>query len=201
MTKTEAAKLVAVLIAAFPHGKLTPQTSAVYEDMLSDLDYATTNAAVRRLMATARFLPTIAEIRGAALEVTHGQARPGGDAWGDVLDAVSRFGSYRRPVFDDPVVDHAVAAFGWQNICLSENQQADRARFIELYDRLTTARAREAQMPPDVRQLTSGSRATLGTALVKNLKLVPEQSGEVSTGDQQKLIEAMLGKIAGKGVP
>jgi hypothetical protein len=36
---------------------------------------------------------------------------------------------------------------GWRNICLSENQAADRARFIELYDRLATDQRRRIQSP------------------------------------------------------
>lgn len=140
MTKTESAKLVAVMLAAFPHGKSTPQTSEVYERMLADLDYPTANAAVERLLATSRFMPSIAEIREACMDLMHGDRRAGGEAWGECLKAISRWGIYRAPdkdfAFQDPIVSRCVAALGWVNLCNSENQAADRARFIELYDKL-----------------------------------------------------------------
>lgn len=171
MTASEAAKLVAVLLAAFPNARTTPQTSAAYEDMLSDLDYRAANAAVRRLVASCKFLPTIAEIRSACAELEHGTRRAGGEAWGDVLQAVSRFGYYRTPAFDDPVTARCVAALGWQNICLSENQAADRARFIEMYDQVSTTRRRELAMPASVRVLPKGADATsIGDAVTRLLK-------------------------------
>jgi hypothetical protein len=147
MTKGEAAKLVAVLLAAYPAAKSTASTSEVYERMLADLDYPTANAAVERLLATSRFMPSIAEIREACMDLQHGERVAGGEAWGNVLRAIGRWGVYRTPgqdfQFQDPVAARCVAALGWQNLCNSENQHADRARFIELYDRLAVSERKE----------------------------------------------------------
>lgn len=138
MTDTEVARIVAVLLAAFPQSKATPTTSSAYERMLADLDYVVANAAVERLLATAKFLPTIAEIREACLTLSNGEKRPGGDAWGEVLSAIRKYGYVRVPgqdfEFSDPVVAKCIRALGWTELCSSENVHADRARFIELYD-------------------------------------------------------------------
>lgn len=142
MQKSEAKKLVSMLVVAYQSQlsrlgvEQLRQTAEIYADMLADLDFAVARAAVERLLATAKFLPTIAEIREAALEVTAGPRRHGGDAWRDVLEAVSRYGRNRLPSFDDAVTAACVRSLGWQEICNSENQVADRARFIELYDKL-----------------------------------------------------------------
>lgn len=140
MKPSEAAELVAVLMAAYPSAKSTPRTSEVYERMLMDLDVRAANAAVERLLATSRFMPTVAEIREACMDLMHGDRKAGGEAWGECLQSISRFGVYRVPgqdfVFQDPVIDRVVRALGWTNLCSSENQAADRARFIELYDQL-----------------------------------------------------------------
>ena len=174
MTRVEVAKLVAVLIAAFPYAKITPSTSSAYEDMLADLDYARTNAAVKRILASAKFLPTIAEIREAVLEADRGPRRPGGDAWGEVLAAVHKFGVHRTPAFRDPLVAHCVRQLGWEEICNSENQAADRARFVELYDRHALTERREQQVPADVRRLPERSGGgSLSDSLQRVLKLVP----------------------------
>lgn len=172
MTKLEVAKLVGVLMAAYPSSKANPQTSEVYESMLADLDYAKANVAVRRLLGSAKWMPTIAEIREAVLHADRGPIRAGGDAWGDVLEAVHRTGSYRTPTFADPLVASAVVSLGWSEICGSENQVADRARFIELYDRLTTTSRRELQMPADVRRLPAARESRslpVGTAALRVL--------------------------------
>ncbi len=151
MTRIEVAKLVGVLLAAFPSADVNRATTTAYETELADLDYASANLAVRRLIGSSKFRPSIAEIREAATELANGPRRHGGEAWGDVIKAVGRYGAYRTPVFADPLVERAVLAFGWSAICGSENQIADRARFIELYDGLATTTRRELQLPQAIR--------------------------------------------------
>ena len=157
MTPAQASKLVAVLIASFPHARVTEATSSAYETMPADLDSSSASAAVKRLIASAKFLPTIAEIREATIQVTDGDRRHGGEAWGDVLRAVSRFGAYQTPEFSDTVVARCVVALGWRELCSSENQVSDRARFVELYDKL----AGEARKEQVIGALPGASRREL----------------------------------------
>lgn len=153
MSPAQVAKLVAVLMAAYPQSKLSTQstveTSAAYERMLADLDYPAANAAVEKLIATSKWIPTVAEIREAVLSLRAGEVSAGGEAWGGVLRAIGRWGIYRVPgvgfQFDDAVTAECVSALSWRELCNSENPQADRARFIELYDRLAV-RARQRQL-------------------------------------------------------
>ncbi len=136
MTQLEAKKLVAMLMGAFPGGKMQEETPAIYERMLADLDFASAQTAVARLLGTRRFLPTIAEVREVANEVARGPMRSAEEAWGDVVLAVRNVGSYRVPTFEDPLVTYAVGCLGWRNLCLEgTNDAADRARFCELYQR------------------------------------------------------------------
>lgn len=140
MTDSETARIVAVLMASFPHNRATPATSSAYENMLRDLEYGAVNAAISKLLATCKFMPTIAEIREAALSLAQGEIKPGGEAWGSVLKAIRASGVHRTPgadfTFADPVTAKCVALLNWAELCNSENTAADRARFIELYDRL-----------------------------------------------------------------
>jgi hypothetical protein len=120
-----------------------------YAAGLCDLEAEVVRGAIVRLARTSKFLPTIAEIREACITNARGPKRPGADAWGDVLAAVRDEGVYRRPVqdflFKDPLVLRAVRSLGWSELCLSENQTADRARFIELYDSYERVERVEAQ--------------------------------------------------------
>lgn len=181
MTELQIKKLVAILVAAFPAGKFTSDTVAIYERMLGDLDYALAQAAVERLLATAKFLPTVAEIREAALTLSAGETRPGGEAWGEVLRAIGRYGYMRTPgvdfQFTDPVILECVRAMTWRELCDSENQEADRARFTELYDRLAKHH-RSRQLSEGLpamqrfRQLQAAQKAELEPGAVPIGKLV-----------------------------
>lgn len=152
MTPPEAQDVITMLLAAFPR-ELRPdqveETSKIYRIMMRDLDFSAAKIAVQRLLATAKRLPTIADIREAMLEVGVGGKRSGAEAWGDVRKAVSQFGAYREPRFADPLVAEAVDAIGWHVICKSEETDpAPRAKFADAYNRLAGAARKEAAIAP-----------------------------------------------------
>lgn len=193
MTNEEAQKLVTVMVMAFPglFGRMDvaqqENTMAIYRRMLSDLAYPVANAAVERLLATAKFMPTIAEIREACLTLSDAEQRAGGSAWGDVLEAIRKYGAYRSPGADfelaDPVTAACVNAMGWRNLCLSDNQIADRARFIELYD-IEAGKARRLQLSdglPAIQRLRAIQQRTeqptlAGDAIANVLRLALTES-------------------------
>jgi hypothetical protein len=133
---SEAAELVMMLLGAYPNAKTSLSTSQVYETMLGDLDAEPARAAVVRLIASSKWMPTVAEIRGAAADIEHGPVRSGADAWLDVMSEMRRVGNYSAPTFDDALVESIVRRWGWTALCLSTNETADRARFVEAYDGL-----------------------------------------------------------------
>ncbi len=193
MTKPEVAKLVAVLMASYPNNKFTTETSHIYERMLADLDYPAASAAVEQLLASSKWIPTVAEIRERVVSLHRGEVLVGGEAWGLVLEAIGRYGRYRVPgvdfQFSDATTAECVSALNWRELCDSENPQADRARFVELYDRLAarnrraqltdglpaTKRFRELQAQQSARALSQGEpdepqAQTMGTLLKLVLK-------------------------------
>lgn len=146
MKPSEAAEIVMMLIAAYPNARITPSTSAVYESALADLDAPNARQAVTRLLATSKWLPTIAEIRSAATDLRLGPARTGEEAYAIVAQAIRRVGQYQRVTFHDPLIERALGIWGgWTGACLApEDDPGGRARFIELYDSLA-ARERDAE--------------------------------------------------------
>lgn len=177
MKQSEAARIVAVLLVAFPSqgNKLSEKQQTtmaeVFADMLGDLAYEQCNAAIRVLIQTRQFMPTVSEIRSTAIDMQRGPLRAGADAWGTVLHSIRRYGAYRRPgddfTFDDPTVARCVEALGWRELCLSESSVSDRARFIELYDKLAIEARRESQSPSlaaarQHRELASGQPEQIG---------------------------------------
>lgn len=143
MKKSEVTELVAILSATFTRPPMAEKTCQVYENMLADLERQAAHRAVSRLINTSKWLPTIAEIRAAAVELEHGARRAGAEAWGDVNEAIRKFGRYGVPEFSDPLVAECVRSFGWLSLCDSTNDTADRARFIELYESLAERSRRD----------------------------------------------------------
>lgn len=157
MNRKEAAKLVAVMMASCPaqssrldDNRATAMVDA-FVSLLDDVTYDEANAALRVLLQTSPYMPAVADIRKTVLELKYGGLVPGGEQWGEVLKHISRYGSYRTPGVDfqfaDAVTAQCVKALGWQELCLSENAVADRARFIELYDKLAAQSHKEKLAP------------------------------------------------------
>jgi hypothetical protein len=150
MTELQIAQAVTFALAACPQHAAKLDGAAVADmrrawlTLLEDLDAADVGAALKRYLATSKWLPAPAEIRTLVAEAKHGRRRPGADAWEDVRKAVGPYGRDRVPPFADPLVARAVSALGWRELCLSENAVSDRARFVELYDQLARAAAEDA---------------------------------------------------------
>lgn len=134
MKRSEVAKLVGMLVAAYPHRETVGQTTRVYEENLIDLDAEPAGRAVQRLIRSSTFLPTIAEIRAAATEVSHGPRKTGAEAWQVVQRAIDKIGGYGKPRFQDPIIQGIIERWGWPRMCWEGHPESDRARFIEMYD-------------------------------------------------------------------
>lgn len=126
----------------------------VWPQYLSDLDETLLMAAVQEHVTHSQWLPSIAEIRQAAVSLMR-QASPAGqsaiDAWGDVKRAIARVGSYNVPSFDNPITARVVSRMGWREICLSEDPEGViRAQFERYYNGEMERAERQAQQSPAV---------------------------------------------------
>jgi hypothetical protein len=158
MTADETTAMLRLLAAAYPtqRQRMSPDDvlamAAVYIAGLADLDADRVRAAIDRLVKSSRYIPTIAEIRAAAVDVAHGARRLGGQAWGECLALIRRYGSHRWPGIDfevtDPILLTTIRSLGWFDLCASDNPHADRARFIDLYDQLAQGERKEAAIAP-----------------------------------------------------
>ncbi len=181
MNRQEASKIVSVIIAACPaqSSRIDSGRAAAMIDtfstLLGDLDYPHVAAAVRVLLQTRTWMPSVAEIRATVLELARGPVTPGGEAWGSVTRAIRSQGKNSRPgvdfTFSDPVTAQCVTAMNWGELCLSDNQVADRARFIDLYDRLAAQDRREETSPllSAARDARSGRSIPAGQLISKVL--------------------------------
>jgi len=143
MKPQESAELVTMLAVMFDRPPMPEAKVRMYERLLLDLDFETAKAGINHLMATSKFLPSIAEIREEAVTTKVGPVRLGMEAWGDVVEAIRKHGVYPSLMpgapkleFADPIVAECVRVMGWRELCLSENDMADRSRFCDLYNGL-----------------------------------------------------------------
>jgi len=168
VTELEARGVLKLLAAAYPAQRQRMSNddvramAAIYTAGLLDLDADRARAAVNRLVKSSKWIPTIAEIREAAVDVAHGPRSPAGVAWG----MARRLSSYR---FEedlaelDPLMRLCLESLGmikwrelWRGaetirqwcVCTGDHEVSDRAKFIDLYDQLATGERKEAAIAP-----------------------------------------------------
>ena len=138
MNKQEILKAVAPLQLAFK-GNLDDARMRLYVEMLSDIPPSILEVAVKKLIMTNKFLPSIAEIRETAYGIKgmiSGTAAPDeSEAWGEVIKAIRSVGYYGKPKFSHEAITVAVNNIGWQDICMTTNDGMNtlRAQFRRAY--------------------------------------------------------------------
>lgn len=138
MNKQEILKAVAPLQLAFK-GNLDDARMRLYVEMLSDIPPQILEAAVKKLIMTNKFLPSIAEIRETAYGIKgtiSGTAAPDeSEVWGEVVKAIWSVGYYGKPKFSHEAITVAVNNIGWQDICMTTNDGMNtlRAQFRRAY--------------------------------------------------------------------
>jgi uncharacterized coiled-coil DUF342 family protein len=126
--------------------------------MLSDMPYQVAEDALIRVLATAKFFPTIAEIREAAVINTQPRLETAGEAYEKVLKAIRWYGSYREQEALEslePMIRKATKAIGWKPLCLSEEPDVVRGQWRKAYEALEKRETTEAKVPEYLKQITA----------------------------------------------
>lgn len=150
--------LVKGMKAVYTSERFLPDADSIkiWFQMLQDLSYQQTNAAIQKYMLTNKFPPTIADIRELAVAVLHGDLPDWGEGWEQVLRAIRMYGSYRvEEAMNsfDPITKRCVERLGFRNICMSENVANDRANFRMIYENLAEREKKESQIPVKLSQM------------------------------------------------
>lgn len=138
MNKQDILKAVAPLQLAY-NASLDDNRLRLYVEMLSDIPPSILEAAVKKLIMTNKFLPSIAEIREVAYGIKgiiSGTAAPDeSEAWGEVIKAIRSVGYYGKPKFSHEAIAAAVSNIGWQDICTTPSNGTNtlRSQFRRAY--------------------------------------------------------------------
>ena len=154
MNKQEFSKIAAAINTYYPKDKPFRNNEAIqlwYEE-LKDLPYEDTVNGLRRHVNTSKWCPTIAELKSAIVANTAG-AKDWGEQWNQAIRAVRRFGIYQEEealASLDPLTRQAVKRLGYKDLCLSENQMADRANFRMVYEQVANNEYEKAALPKEL---------------------------------------------------
>jgi len=155
-TEIEIAKLLKVMRALYSnsHFQDWEATRKGYAMMLADVPYEILESAVKQCLSRYEFFPTVADLRKTAAEIQTGiKGYPlASEAWGEFVRLARYYGHDHKPqTFSTPLLEKTINALGWHDLCMSENQVADRARFIAAYEQNLARELSEAVTLPEVR--------------------------------------------------
>lgn len=167
MNKKEFALLASALRTYYPREKLLPNEQAMelWFLQLQDIPYKVAELTLNKWVATNKWSPSIADIREQATALTQGEAKEWGEAWQEVLRAITMYGSYNEGAALETLDDttrKVVKRLGFRNICLSENIQNDRANFRMIYEQEIEREKQNAQLPPKIKELIVSMPLMLG---------------------------------------
>lgn len=154
-------KLVAAAVAAFPsyHDRDMVPTADLWLELLGHLPFEVAKAAMIKVLATAQYFPTPAQILAAVATIQPQDLPDPEMAWQEVLDQIRRVGYLGQPAWSHPAVGQAANALygGWAQLCQSlmvETLGVDRAHFMRLFEAFTKKEREGLTLPPEVRRLT-----------------------------------------------
>lgn len=136
MTKEEFLKGMHFLFNAY--GKeYTEQQATVWYEMLHDESFENFRQAIKNLIRTKQFMPSIADIKQEIARMTTPALQLNVDEeWEKVRNALRSYGSYNEEKAMNSLNDYTrgiVRMIGYQRLCQSENIEWERRTFKELF--------------------------------------------------------------------
>ncbi|AYO30828.1 hypothetical protein D2962_09570 [Biomaibacter acetigenes] len=157
MTLDEIKNLVGWAVANFPamQERDMGPTAMLWFEMLKDVPYKVAEKALFKILATAKYFPTVAEMREAIMEITTPQTETAAEAWGEVERAIRLYGYYRQAealASMSPRTAKVVKYMGWQEICLSEEPGVVRGQFLKMYEQVAEREQKERLLPAALKE-------------------------------------------------
>ena len=191
MTKQEFATLVVAMQAMYGKDFIgTEQALDVWYALLHDLDYQILSKVLQQYMLTNKFKPTVAELREIYTELVSPTISDWSKGWEQVSKAIGHCGMYQGKAamesFDE-ITREVVKRLGFQNICLSENIVADRARFAEIYQAIKKRKRTEVNVEsalPNLWEMVQKQEIDLTFTEFEILYLLANNPGRVFSKEQ-----------------
>lgn len=163
MTRAEAAKLVLLLVSAYPNydkfkdDQAIIDTTDLWAMMFENDNGAVVGLALKKHMATSKWPPSVAELRELMLEIQHPELIPPDTAWLAVSDLLYTEGENNHgDLYKQlpPLVARAVESIGWGNLwemhrsyCTGGKPGMDRVAFMQQYTPMYEREKQRAMTP------------------------------------------------------
>ena len=166
MTKADAARLVAIVVTAYPNydkfrdAEAVKATVSLWAMMFANDEGGLVGLAVQKHIATSKWPPSVAEIRELMLELKSPDLIPPDKAWLAVSDLLYSQGEYNHGNLQKqlpPLVARAVESIGWGNLyemhrsyCRGGRPGMDRVAFMQQYEPMYEREKARAMTPEDI---------------------------------------------------
>ena len=152
MNKNEFNIFAKALKTYFPKDNLLPSSEAMelWYRSLADIPYRLAEIFLQKWVTSEKWSPSIAEIRKGCADLTNEETPDWAAGWSEVVKAIGRYGYMQESKALEsmsPITRQTVERLGWKNLCMSENEVADRANFRSTYELLEKREIEHRQLP------------------------------------------------------
>jgi hypothetical protein len=161
LTYDEAKRLVVLALSNYPNmqDKDMKATAMLWQKLLTDLTYEQAEAALVKVLITAKFFPTVAEIREAHQSIVNAGIPSPEEAW----KFAKKLSIYMRDIeYPHPLVKETVEVLGLHTLVTAEWDMSKR--FMETY-RSLQQRRKDKQENEAVCAITAGRVMQLGRGI------------------------------------
>lgn len=158
MNISETAALLSVIKTAYPNSRFdaNEQTLLLWHEMLADIPAEIATLAVKSMVATLKFPPSIADVRE-AVSRNERELRgymTAGEAWDAVRRAISNYGYYQpekaRESLGERLWKAVGMAGGWTLLCTTDEVTTVSAQFERRYNAMVEQETYHMQVPETV---------------------------------------------------
>lgn len=141
---------MALIKACYP--KFTDVQGEAYAQLTADIPEGVLAQAVKNVIKTSRYQPTVAEIRDEAARIvkaaTGTRAPMAEEEWEKVLKAMAQIGPYRSPNWECDITAATVKKIGWMTLCGADMSSLPylRAQFCQTWTKLSDAAKMQRRM-------------------------------------------------------
>lgn len=138
MTKEEFLEGITLLGVAY-NKEFTQEQVEVWYSMLGGYTKEQLRNAIKELIKTETYLPTIAHITKQIANNQTTDIPSAEDEWEEVIRTIHKFGSYRQQEAMEHLKEYTayiVRHIGYQNICMSEDNTWNKKEFIAEYNQM-----------------------------------------------------------------
>jgi hypothetical protein len=161
MIQKEVAFIILMINKAYPKSNVgeDDKTVNLWQAMLGDIPFNVAEIALKRLIATSPYPPTIADIRRNVTEAVMVHTETAEEAWTKVVSAVGMYGhgnGDKVKAYIGVMAWKAVSALygSWEGYCMADtgDTMTARAHFFKIYNAYLEREKNKIQIPASVRE-------------------------------------------------